>query len=247
MAHTVVIFGASGDLTQPQADSRALQLVSQEAAAHGHADRRLLAHRVHARRLAQGTWPRRPKKFAGKDFDADRVGRVLAATSSTTPATSAAPTTSTRSPSSSNELENGRRTHAHLLPRDRAAVLRPGRRATRPQPAWPTKTNGPRRVVIEKPFGTDLASAKQLNDVVHSVFSEQQVYRIDHYLGKETVQNLLVLRFANTIFEPIWNRNYIDHVQITVAEEVDVGTPRRLLRHGRRACATCSRTTCCNC
>jgi glucose-6-phosphate 1-dehydrogenase len=82
---------------------------------------------------------------------------------------------------------------------------------------------GKRRVIIEKPFGTDLASARHLNSVVHSVFSEQQVYRIDHYLGKETVQNLLVLRFANTIFEPIWNRNFIDHVQITVAEEVDVG------------------------
>jgi len=82
---------------------------------------------------------------------------------------------------------------------------------------------GPRRVVVEKPFGTDLASAERLNAAVHKVFRERQVYRIDHYLGKETVQNLLVLRFANTIFEPIWNRNYIDHVQITVAEEVDVG------------------------
>ena len=85
------------------------------------------------------------------------------------------------------------------------------------------ESGGPRRVIIEKPFGTDLASARQLNAAVHAVFSERQVYRIDHYLGKETVQNLLVLRFANTIFEPIWNRNYIDHVQITVAEEVDVG------------------------
>jgi glucose-6-phosphate 1-dehydrogenase len=81
----------------------------------------------------------------------------------------------------------------------------------------------PRRVVIEKPFGFDLVSARQLNEVVHRVCREDQVYRIDHYLGKETVQNLLVLRFANTIFEPVWNRNYIDHVQITVAEEVDVG------------------------
>ncbi|MCE9547966.1 MAG: glucose-6-phosphate dehydrogenase, partial [Planctomycetia bacterium] len=80
-----------------------------------------------------------------------------------------------------------------------------------------------RRIIIEKPFGTDLASAKKLNAAVHKVFDEKQVYRIDHYLGKETVQNLLVLRFANTIFEPIWNRNYIDHVQITVAEEVTVG------------------------
>jgi glucose-6-phosphate 1-dehydrogenase len=81
----------------------------------------------------------------------------------------------------------------------------------------------PCRIVIEKPFGSDLPSAKKLNQAAHAVFSEKQVYRIDHYLGKETVQNLLVLRFANTIFEPIWNRNYIDHVQITVAEEVDVG------------------------
>ncbi|MFO0790181.1 MAG: glucose-6-phosphate dehydrogenase [Pirellulales bacterium] len=85
------------------------------------------------------------------------------------------------------------------------------------------ENGGKRRVIIEKPFGTDLASAKKLNAAVHAVFNERQVYRIDHYLGKETVQNLLVLRFANTIFEPIWNRNYIDHVQITVAEEVDVG------------------------
>ncbi|MCI0493278.1 MAG: glucose-6-phosphate dehydrogenase, partial [Planctomycetes bacterium] len=83
---------------------------------------------------------------------------------------------------------------------------------------------GQRRVIIEKPFGTDLASANRLNASVHEVFREHQVYRIDHYLGKETVQNLLVLRFANTIFEPIWNRNYIDHVQITVAEKVDVGS-----------------------
>ncbi len=82
---------------------------------------------------------------------------------------------------------------------------------------------GPRRLVVEKPFGVDLPSAQRLNEAVHQVFDESQVYRIDHYLGKETVQNLLVLRFANAIFEPIWNRNYIDHVQITAAEEVVVG------------------------
>lgn len=86
------------------------------------------------------------------------------------------------------------------------------------------ESHGPRRVVIEKPFGVDLKSAHALNDAVHQVFNEHQVYRIDHYLGKETVQNLLVLRFANSIFEPVWNRNYIDHVQITVAEKVPVGT-----------------------
>lgn len=85
------------------------------------------------------------------------------------------------------------------------------------------ESNGPRRIVIEKPFGVDLATARKLNQTVHHAFAERQVYRIDHYLGKETVQNLMVLRFANAIFEPVWNRNFIDHVQITVAEEVVVG------------------------
>ncbi len=85
------------------------------------------------------------------------------------------------------------------------------------------ETHGPRRIVVEKPFGTDLATARALNAHLHSVFHEGQVFRIDHYLGKESVQNILALRFANTIFEPVWNRRYIDHVQITVAEEVKVG------------------------
>ncbi len=80
------------------------------------------------------------------------------------------------------------------------------------------------RVVIEKPFGYDLASARALNRTVLGVFDERQVYRIDHYLGKETVQNLLAFRFANAMFEPVWNRNYIDSVQITAAEDIGIGT-----------------------
>jgi glucose-6-phosphate 1-dehydrogenase len=80
------------------------------------------------------------------------------------------------------------------------------------------------RVVIEKPFGTDLVSARALQEVVSSVFRERQVFRIDHYLGKETVQNMLAFRFANLLFEPVWNRNFIDNVQITAAEDIGIGT-----------------------
>lgn len=80
-----------------------------------------------------------------------------------------------------------------------------------------------RRVVIEKPFGSDLTTARELNDVVESVFPPDSVFRIDHYLGKETVQNILALRFANQLYEPIWNANYVDHVQITMAEDIGVG------------------------
>jgi glucose-6-phosphate 1-dehydrogenase len=79
------------------------------------------------------------------------------------------------------------------------------------------------RIIIEKPFGYDLPSARKLNALLHEHFSEEQVFRIDHYLGKETVQNLMVMRFANAIFEPIWNYKYVDHVQITVAETLGVG------------------------
>jgi len=86
----------------------------------------------------------------------------------------------------------------------------------RPEDGW-------RRIIVEKPIGYSLESARELNHALSNVFEEQQIYRIDHYLGKETAQNMLFLRFANTIFEPIWNRNYVEYVQITVAETVDVG------------------------
>ena len=85
-----------------------------------------------------------------------------------------------------------------------------------PEGAW-------RRVVIEKPFGHDLRSARELNSIVRAVFDPDSIFRIDHYLGKETVQNILALRFANQMFEPVWNSNYVDHVQITMAEDIGIG------------------------
>ncbi|MFD0886845.1 glucose-6-phosphate dehydrogenase [Streptosporangium algeriense] len=88
--------------------------------------------------------------------------------------------------------------------------------ANAPEDSW-------RRVVIEKPFGHDLRSAQELNAITSAVFPESSVFRIDHYLGKETVQNILALRFANNLFEPIWNRGYVDHVQITMAEDIGIG------------------------
>src|SRR5688500_7600880 len=86
----------------------------------------------------------------------------------------------------------------------------------------PATSDGWRRIIVEKPFGTDLESARELNRLLHAHLDESQIFRIDHYLGKETVQNLLVFRFANGMFEPVWNRRYIDHVQITAAETVGV-------------------------
>ena len=100
-----------------------------------------------------------------------------------------------------------------------------------------------RRVIVEKPFGHDLDSARALNRDLLAVLHETQIYRIDHYLGKETVQNILAFRFGNGIFEPIWNRRYIDHVQITAAETVGVeGRGGYYDKSGR--CGTWSRTTC---
>jgi len=104
---------------------------------------------------------------------------------------------------------------AHLAAHDVVTEGRVTCSLERRRPPW-------QRVIVEKPFGYDLASATRLNAAIGSVFPERSIYRIDHYLGKEMVQNLLVFRFANTIFEPIWNRNYIDHVQVTAAEAVGV-------------------------
>ena len=101
------------------------------------------------------------------------------------------------------------------------------------------------RIVLEKPVGTDYESALKINEEVGACFNESQIFRIDHYLGKETVQNLLALRFGNSLFEPLWRRGTIDHVQITVAEELGVGNRASSMTASAR-CATWSRTTCCS-
>ena len=105
---------------------------------------------------------------------------------------------------------------------------------------------GWRRVVIEKPFGHDLASARELDATLGGDCRPNAVFRIDHYLGKETVQNILMLRFANAMFEPVWNRDHVDHVQITIAEAIGVGTGRDITT-GSSGPLRDSRTICCNC
>ena len=101
-------------------------------------------------------------------------------------------------------------------------------------------------MVIEKPFGHDLKSARELNDILSEVFPPESVFRIDHYLGKETVQNILALRFANTMYEPIWSRGYVDHVQITMAEDIGIGG-RPATTTASAPPGTSSRITCSSC
>ena len=100
-------------------------------------------------------------------------------------------------------------------------------------------------MVVEKPFGRDKESAAELNEVLHRVFPEQAIFRIDHFLGKESVENLLVFRFANSMLEPLWNRNYVSSVQITMAEDFGVEGRGRFYEIGRRPAGRVRRTTCC--
>ncbi|NLY00974.1 MAG: glucose-6-phosphate dehydrogenase [Rhodopirellula sp.] len=220
MAHTIVIFGASGDLTSRKLIPALYELhrkgrLPKETRIVGFS-RTPLAHDDWRNRLAEST-----ARFIGDRFDASAWQAF-------------APSIFYHAGDIGNqedfvslqqflaEVEGESRAeriyYLSTAPRFyEPAVAQLGKAGMAEQSA------GVRRIVIEKPFGVDLASARQLNTSVHQVFNEEQIYRIDHYLGKETVQNVLVLRFANAIFEPIWNRNYIDHVQITAAEEVTIG------------------------
>jgi len=220
MAHTVVIFGASGDLT-----SRKLIPALYSLHQKGRLPNQTRVVGVARTKFSSEDWRKEltasTQKFAGKEFDA-AAWQAFAANVFYLPGDIDQPADFAALAKILEQLEGGASaTRVYYL--STAPSLYATAIANLGAAGLADESRGVRRVVIEKPFGTDLKSAQELNRSTHQVFSENQVYRIDHYLGKETVQNLLVLRFANSIFEPLWNRRYIDHVQITVAEEVDVG------------------------
>lgn len=220
MAHTIVIFGASGDLTSRKLIPALYELfrrgrLPQSTKIVG-SSRSTFTDEQWRKQLTEST-----SKFVGSSFDAEKW-KAFADCIHYQPLDIEHPQDFDVLAKRLGELEGSK-------PADRIYYV-----ATMPQLYHAVAANlgaagmaddsaGARRIIIEKPFGTDLASAKELNQSINRVFREDQVYRIDHYLGKETVQNIMVLRFGNTIFEPLWNRNYIDHVQITVAEEVVIG------------------------
>ena len=188
----------------------------------GHADRRLFADRIYATTQWRRPWPNRRPSSNGKQFDA-AAWKKFAAAIHYQPGDLGQPDDFEALHKRLHELEGSTRGDARLLPGHGPAVLRrggraagrlrPGRRSQRPA------ADRDRKAVRHRPRNRPAGSTRPCT----ACFAKTQVYRIDHYLGKETVQNILVLRFANTIFEPVWNRNYVDHVQITVAEEVTVG------------------------
>jgi glucose-6-phosphate 1-dehydrogenase len=220
MAHTIVIFGASGDLTSRKLIPALYRLHQKKKLP---ADTRIVgvsrspfSHEDWRQQLTETT-----AEFAGKRFDNESWAAFRnniyyhpGDISNTNDfVTLGAFLETIEPPESANRVY-----YLSTMPQlYEEAILQLGRAELAKHP------ERSRRVVIEKPFGTDLATAQALNLSIHRVFDEDQIYRIDHYLGKETVQNMFVLRFANSIFEPLWNRNYVDHVQITVAEEVVIG------------------------
>ncbi|QDU75175.1 Glucose-6-phosphate 1-dehydrogenase [Bremerella volcania] len=219
MSHTIVIFGASGDLTSRKLIPALYLLFKKKRLPEGTRivgmSRTEFSHDAWRDELKKST-----EKFTEKKFDADAWNDF-------------APNVYYH-PGDLTELEDLKKLKKLLEEVEGGPAERVYYLSTAPrlytaaidqlgESGLANQEEGARRIVLEKPFGYDLGTAEKLNKDVNRVFPEKQVYRIDHYLGKETVQNLLVMRFANSIFEPLWNRNYIDHVQITVAEEVVVG------------------------
>jgi glucose-6-phosphate 1-dehydrogenase len=218
-----VIFGASGDLTHrlllPALYNLAAGGLLPEAFSIIGIARGEMSNDVFRSDLAKSL-----QRFAIRSVDKDTADRLLAGASYVN-GDADDPATYEKLGQELGRIEHARDTRGNrlfYLATPPAAFAPIGRHLGQSELA--REQNGMwRRVVVEKPFGTDLASAQALNRELLGVLEERQIYRIDHYLGKETVQNILVLRFANGLFEPIWNRNHIDHVQITVAETLTVG------------------------
>lgn len=218
---TVVIFGASGDLTKRKLLPALYNLARQDLLSDGFAVLAFARREV----TTQGFREKMREdaaRFAGDDFDTaawdwleSRLHYVVG--SFDDPDAFARLSTRLEEVSSEYGTQGNVLFYLATSPDYFGPVVADLQRA-----GLTSEEHGWRRVVVEKPFGRDLASAQELNAQLRSVLDERQIYRIDHYLGKETVQNLLVFRFSNGIFEPIWNRRYIDHVQITVAETLGV-------------------------
>ena len=220
---TLIIFGASGDLTHrlllPALYNLAVSGLLPEAFALIGVARSKSTSEAFRDDLAKSL-----PKFATRDID-ERVVKRLLASVAYVQGEPDDETTYQKLGKELSRIESGRATKGNrlfYLATPPAAFTPIGCHLG--QSGLAREENGAwRRVVIEKPFGTDLASARDLNQKLLSVLKEDQIFRIDHYLGKETVQNIMVLRFANGLFEPIWNRHHIEHVQITVAESLTVG------------------------
>ena len=220
---TLIIFGASGDLTHrlllPALYNLAVSGLLPEAFALIGVARSESTSEAFRDDLAKSL-----PKFATRDID-ERVVKRLLASVAYVQGEPDDETTYKKLGKELSRIESGRATKGNrlfYLATPPAAFTPIGCHLG--QSGLAREENGAwRRVVIEKPFGTDLASARDLNQKLLSVLKEDQIFRIDHYLGKETVQNIMVLRFANGLFEPIWNRHHIEHVQITVAESLTVG------------------------